>query len=45
LGMVTLRYQMSERISIAFFNYCRENKNCATALVGHRAAILFNYRL
>ena len=41
--VVTLQYQMSVRISIAFIQNI--NKNCAIALAGHRAAILFNRKL
>ena len=39
-GVVTLQYQMSEEISIACLIIIK--KSCATALTGHRAAILFN---
>ena len=42
-GCLLYTSQMSVRISIAFIQNI--NKNCAIALAGHRAAILFNRNL
>ena len=39
--VVTLQYQILVRIAIAYF-IIEKKKGCATALAGHRAAILFN---
>jgi hypothetical protein len=42
--VVTLQYQILVRIAIAYF-IIEKKESCATALAGHRAAILFNNNL
>ena len=42
--VVTLQYQILVRIAIAYF-IIEKKESCATALAGHRAAILFNGKL
>ena len=42
--VVTLQYQILVRIAIAYF-IIEKKESCATALAGHRAAILFNLNL
>ena len=42
--VVTLQYQILVRIAIAYF-IIEKKESCATALAGHRAAILFNWKL
>jgi len=42
--VVTLQYQILVRIAIAYF-IIEKKESCATALAGHRAAILFNLKL
>ena len=42
--VVTLQYQILVRIAIAYF-IIEKKESCATALAGHRAAILFNWNL